>query len=343
MASDLIARKDFDCVGIARAFLADPDYVNKLAKGNVEDIRPCIACHNGCLAQIFVGKKLSCAVNPAVFSEADYELKKAAKPKKIAVIGGGIGGMEVARLAALRGHQVDLYEKTGTLGGVFTAAAAPNFKEADKKLIAWYERQIKNAGIKAHLNTEADVAALKAAGAEAVILATGAKPKRVPIKGIEDTKVVEAIDYLLGKKQTGNKVAVIGGGLTGCEIAYDLAKSGKIPVIIEMLDAILNIHGLSAANGNMLKELLQFYQVEILTSARVEEITKAGVRVACKNGAVKEIPADTVILSVGYDSFAPLAEELKNEFKEVYVIGDANKVGNLMTVIKDAYDVAYAV
>lgn len=342
LAARVIENGTFDGIGIARAFLADPDWVNKVEAGDTDDIRPCIACHNGCLAQIFIGNQLTCAVNPAVYSEEEYRLVKTDKPKKVAVIGGGIGGMEVARLATERGHDVTLFEKTGELGGVFIAAAAPDFKESDKKLIRWYKKKVEDAGVKVLLNTEATVEALKASGVETVIVATGSTPKELSIKGIDSPKVVEAIDYLKDNAKVGDNVAIIGGGLTGCEIAYSLAKSGKTPIVIEMLDDILKVRGLSAANRNMLVELLQFYNVEVLTSSTVEAITSDGVEVTDAEGKQHLIKVDSVITAVGYDSFAPLAETLKDSFAEVYIIGDAKEVGTVMTVVKDAYDIAYA-
>ncbi len=329
----------FDGIGIARAFLADPDYVNKIKKGDLSDIRPCIACHNGCLAQIFLGKQLTCAVNPAVFSEEDYRLVKTEKPKKIAVVGGGLGGMEVARLAAERGHAVSLYEKTGELGGVFVAAASPDFKESDRLLLKWYQKKVKESGVAIHMNTEATVDVLKAEGVDAVVVATGAKPKKLPIQGFD--KTVEAMDYLRGNAEIGETVVVMGGGLTGCEIAYDLAKAGKKVAVVEMLDSLIKVPGVSAANRNMLLELLAYYNVEVHTSTKVDEILSEGVKVTDAEGNGQVIKANTVISAVGYDSNAALAEALKGVFAEVYTIGDAKTVGNVMTVVKDAYDVAY--
>lgn len=340
LAAKVIENGTYDGIGIARAFLADPDWVNKVEKGDIADIRPCIACHNGCLAQIFIGKKLSCAVNPAVFSEDEYKLVKTDKPKKVVVIGGGIGGMEAARLAAERGHQVTLFEKTNELGGAFIAAAAPDFKESDKKLIAWYTKRVGDAGVDIKLNTEATPDSVKATGAEAVIIATGAKPKKLPIKGLE--MAIEAIDYLRRNAKAGEKVAVIGGGLTGCEIAYELALAGKTPVIIEMLDDILKVPGICAANRNMLIELLQYHKVEVHVSTKVKEITEKGVIVTDATGAELTIEADSVVVAGGYDSFAPLSDSVKAVFPETHIIGDAKCVGNLMSVVKDAYDTAYA-
>jgi 2-enoate reductase len=257
------------------------------------------------------------------------------------VVGGGIGGMEAARLCAMRGHEVTLYEKSGELGGVFVAAAAPDFKEADKKLVQWYRRQIRDNKIDIRMNTEVTPEVLKKTAPQVVIVATGSKPKRLPVPGIDGDNVIESVDFLLGKKQVGAKVVVVGGGLTGCEIAYDLAKKGKAVTLVEMLDDILKIPGLSAANSNMLRELLTYYKVEVLKSTRLREITATDVKVV-SNGVDRTLATDTVVIAAGYDPCLEVAERLK-DCGEVHVIGDARHVGNLMTVVWDAYDLALKV
>lgn len=345
IAAEAVRTGKVDGVGIARQLLCDPDWCDKVRAGDLEDIRPCIACHNGCfpvtrykgLSCGMVGHMGRCALNPVTFREKELELKPAEKKKKIAVIGGGIGGMESARLLALRGHDVTLYEKTGELGGVFLAAAAPDFKEMDKKLIAWYIRQLEKLPVKIRLNTTITPEGLKALDAEEIILATGAKARKLPIPGFDGPNTVEAVDYLLGRKSVGDRVVIIGGGLTGCEIAYDLALKGKKSVIVEMQDDILKVMGLSAANSNMLREIIRYYGIEVHVSTALQEIREGEVLAKDESGEVLHIPADSVILSVGYVPGA----ELDTGDPRVHVLGDAHKVGNLMTVIYEAYDVAY--
>jgi len=257
------------------------------------------------------------------------------------VVGGGIGGMEAARLCSMRGHDVTLYEKSGELGGVFVAAAAPDFKAADKKLVRWYKKQIRDNKIDVRMNTEANPALLKKTSPQVVIVATGSKPKRLPVPGIDGGNVVEAIDFLLEKKEVGNRVVVVGGGLTGCEIAYDLAKKGKSVTLVEMLDDILLVPGLSAANSNMLRELLTYYKVDVLKSTRLQAITATDVKVVT-NEVERTIATDTVVIAAGYDPCLEVAEKLK-DCGEMHVIGDARHVGNLMTVVWDAYDLALSI
>ncbi len=327
-----------DGVGIGRQLLADPFWPQKVQKEELDNIRPCIACHNGCFGRVFVGEEFSCAINPAALNEDKYKILPAKLKKKVAVVGGGIGGMEMARLCAMRGHDVTLYEKTGELGGVFIAAAVPDFKEADKKLLSWYKKQIKDCNVKVKLNTEATPALLQETAPDAVVIATGSTPKKLSVPGFGGGNTIEAIDLLLGKKEVGEKVVVVGGGLTGCEIAYDLAKKGKKVTIIEMLEDILQIYGLCAANSNMLRELLIYHNVEALKSTRLSEITPTGVKVL-SGGEERTIQADSVVMAAGYNPSAPLAKELKG-ISEVYVVGDASRVGNLMNVVWDAYDIA---
>ena len=235
-------------------------------------------------------------------------------------------------VCAQRGHKVDLYEKTDKLGGVFIAAAAPSYKEKDRDLIAWYNREIKRYdAIKIHMNTEVkDIASL---GADEVIVATGAVANKIPVKGAD--KAVEAIDFLLGNKEVGDNVTVIGGGLTGCEIAYELYLQGKNPTIVEMQDDLVTTPGIALANTSFLRDFFKTNKVPVYLETKTTEITDSSVTIMTKDGKTETIPADSVILSVGYKP-APVAEKSKH----VHVIGDAFKVGSLRTVIWQAWDVA---
>lgn len=248
--------------------------------------------------------------------------------------------MEVARLSAIRGHSVTLFEKTGELGGVFIAAASPSFKESDKKLIQWYIRQIEKLGVDIRLNTEATPELLKSLAADEIVIATGAKERTLPVPGIDGQNVLSAIDFLLHPENAGTSAVVVGGGLTGCEIAYELSKSGKKVSIVEMLDDILKVKDLAAPNATLLRDYLKYYQVDIHTSSKLCEVTPSGVRFE-QAGDESVIAADSVILAVGYISGAPLAEQLK-DCANVHVIGDAEHVANLMAVVSAAYNLALA-
>ena len=335
-----VAEGRIDAVGVARQFLADPAWITKLIEDRLEDIRPCICCHAGCFN--FSKSKghantqdltdtmglARCALNPETMQSKKYRIEPAKKQKKIAIIGGGIGGMEAAILCAKRGHAVTLYEKTDKLGGVFIAAAAPSFKEKDRELIAWYIREVAKLPITVKMNTE--VTDIKALDADEIIVATGAKAKRLPIKGADTA--IEAVDYLLGNKTVGERVVVIGGGLTGCEIAYDLFLQGKKPAVVEMQDDLITTPGICLANTSYLRDCFKTNNVPVHLETSVSEIKADGVTITHKDGTTETIPADSVILSVGYNP-APVAT------KGVHVIGDAKNVGNLRTVIWGAWDV----
>jgi 2-enoate reductase len=343
VAAQAIAEGRIDAMGVARQFLADPAWVTKLIEDRLEDIKPCICCHSGCFNFSSSKGKANtqdltdtmglarCAVNAETMQSTKHYIVPAKVQKNIAIIGGGIGGMEAALVCAKRGHKVTLYEKSGELGGVFIAAAAPSFKEKDRDLIAWYRRELtKYPGIEVKLNTE--VTDVESLGADEVIVATGAKANRIPVPGAG--RAIQAVDFLMGQRQVGKNVVIIGGGLTGCEIAYELYLQGKNPTIVEMQDDLITTPGICLANTSFLRDFFKANNVPVYLETGVAEIGDFHVTVKDKEGNTSEIKADDVILSVGYKP-APLVEKGKH----IHVIGDAYKVGNLRTVIWQAWDV----
>ncbi len=362
LADEAIADGRIDMMGMGRPLLADPNLGNKFYEGREEDIRPCISCHFGCLARIFqidyeklATKDISCALNPRCGMENHYNVTKAETPKKIAVVGGGIAGMEAARIAAIRGHEVDLYEKTDKLGGVFVAASAFDFKDDDRRLLAWYRNQISKKGINVKLKTEFKPE--DRAKYDEVFVATGAKERKLNTPGFDSPNVRYAVDALLNQDIKDQNVVIIGAGLTGCELAYDLARKNKKVTVVEALPTIMNVEGLSAANYNCLIDLMDYYKVDIMKNSTVLSYENGEVTVETTttnvpniNGkalvmslqgvhkTVKKIPADTVIVSVGYTSDQELYEAIKDE--HVHLLGDAEHPGNLMTAIWGAYTAA---
>ena len=343
VAARAIGEGCIDAMGVARQFLADGEWVTKLIEDRLEDIRPCICCHNGCFNFCHYeghanDQDLSdsmglarCAINPPTMQSRKYRIKPARRAKKIAVIGGGIGGMEAALVCARRGHKVTLYEKSGELGGVFIAAASPSFKEKDRALIAWYRRELERSSVQVKLNSE--VKSIVSVEADEVIIATGSKPVQLPIPGIEHG--IQAIDFLRGRKEVGDKVVIIGGGLTGCEIAYELYLQGKHPTIVEMKNDLIAVKGVCLANSSYLRDFFKANKVPVHLETKLCEVKPNGVEVCDRNGIKYELEADSVILSTGYRS-NPLAQQDKH----VHIVGDAAKVGNLRTVIWQAWDVA---
>ena len=337
-----VAEGRIDAMGVARQFLTDPEWITKLMNGKEEDIQPCICCHNACFTMAHYNGVANdqpmsdsshmarCALNPQTMQSKKYKIVPAKKQKNVAVIGGGVGVMECARVLALRGHVVTLYEKSDRLGGIFIAAAAPYFKEKDRDLIEWYKRELEKLPVEIRLNTEIkDVASLNA---DEVIVATGSKARKIPVKGAD--KAIDAVDYLLGK-EVGENVVIVGGGLTGCEIAYDLYHKGKKPTIVEMKNDLIAVKGVCLANASYLRDFFEAKKVPVYLETKLGEVTDSGIIAVDKSGKQFSIDADDVILSVGYVP-TPLAEKSKH----VHVIGDADKVGNLRTVIWGAWDVA---
>lgn len=343
VAAASIAAGELDAMGVARQFLADPEWITKMMADKEADIRPCICCHNGCFNMAHYNGVANdqsltdnmgmarCAINPPTMQHNKYKIVKAASAKKVAVIGGGIAGMEAARVLALRGHKPVIFEKSDKLGGVFNAAAAPSFKEKDKELLAWYNKEMKDNNIEIRFNT-AVTSLDQLKDFDNIIVASGAVANKPRIEGLD--KTIEACDYLYGA-ETGNKVIIIGGGLTGCEIAYDLYNKGKTPVIIEMKNDLIAVKGVCLANSSYLRDFFTLNKVEVHLETTLIRVSDKGVLVKDKTGKEFEIEGDTVIASMGYHPAPVFAKSGK-----VKLIGDCDKVGNLRTAIWKAWDVA---
>jgi len=219
VAEKVIEEGKADFVGLGRPLLADPEWPEKVRLRRLDDIRPCIGDNEGCVRREYELKYLSCTVNPLTGMEREYALTPATKRKSVLVIGGGPGGLEAARVAALRGHAVSLWEKSAQLGGKMVPGSVPEFKRDVRPFIEYLSGQIKKLGVKVELMKEANSESLQRLNPEVVIVATGAVPLIPPITGIEKDNVFTALDILLGKNELGNKVVVAGGGFVGCEVA----------------------------------------------------------------------------------------------------------------------------
>lgn len=343
-AADKIKEKSIDAVGIARPFLADPMWVSKLIAGKEKDIRPCICCHNGCFNMAHYNgvandQDLSdalhmarCAVNPETMQSDKHYIKLAEKNKvkKVAIIGGGIGGMEAARVLKLRGHIPVIYEKSDHLGGVFKEAGNASFKGKLRELLLWYLNEMKKMKIEIHLNRE--VKDLNDIDADYYIVATGSKPILPPVLGNE--RGMDALDYLKGR-EVKEKVAIIGGGLTGCEIAYELVLEGKKPFIVEMKNDLIAQKGVCLANSSYLREYLAFKNVPVYLNTTLKRVYDGKIECTNKDGDSFFFDCDNVIYAIGYKK-APLMSDKKN----VFYVGDCQSVGNLRTVTWSAYEAA---
>lgn len=344
VGAEAIREGGIDAVAVGRQFLADPKWVTKIKRGREEDIRPCICCHSACFNLTKHNgtandQDLSesagmckCAVNPRSMQSKKYRVIPTTSPKKVAIIGGGIGGMEAARILALRGHIPEIYEKTNELGGVFIAAAAPSFKEKDKQLIEWQKRQLKKLGVKIHLNYEIKPGSLPYA--DEFIIATGSEANRISVPG-EGEYAMDSVEYLLGKKQVGQDVVIIGGGLTGCEIALDLYNKGKNPTIVEMKDDLIAVKNTCLANTSYLRDFFKTNGVHTYLNSKVININEDSVDIITGDGETEHLKADSVIMSVGYHP-TPIMQEDRN----VHLLGDCNSVGNVRSTFWGAWDIA---
>ena len=342
-AAEAVKDGRIDGAGFARQFLADQEWVTKLMEEREDDIRPCILCHNGCFNMCHYkgvpnDQALSdslhlarCAVNAETMQWEKHRIIKTGNPKKVHIIGGGIGGMEAARVLKLRGQEPVIHEQTDHLGGTFVAASAESYKGKLRDLLTWYRKQMKDLNVEIHYNEK--VENTEQFAGSPVIVATGSVPrilKRVP--GHE--KMVEACEYLTGTP-VGETVAVIGGGLTGCEIAYELALQGKKPVIVEMKDDLIAQTGVCLANSSYLREWFALHNVPVYLETALQEVKDGSI--VCKDAEGKEltISCDSVISSAGY-----IPNPLTQAGSRTYLVGDCNGVGNLRTVVWRAYEVA---
>lgn len=348
MANRAVADGTITAAALGRALLADPMWVNKAEAGTPEDIRPCIGCNNGCMARVMSGLPIMCAVNSDLFCEAHQELIPATAPKKVAVIGAGIGGMETARILKLRGHDVTVFEKSGTVGGLFNAAGVPDFKSGDHRLIAWYEKQMRDLAVDIRFNTAATAEMLKAEGFDAVVVATGTEPRIPAMPGIEKVKAVSAIDVLYGKETVGKKIAIVGGGWIGCEVALWLSDDKEKDIsVIEMTQGIMTGGEFQPAppNEQFMVEAFDFRDnIHVYTRTKVMGFDEGTVHVKTKKVGEQDIPVDTVIISIGLKPQRALYEELRQTMgKNVYLVGDAENPGNILTAVQKAAEVAKSI
>lgn len=327
---ELLESGKADFVAYGRGLIADPDWPLKVKRGKLEDVRPCIRCNELCIARTFFLRPLACSVNPLAGKERYYEIKKVEKPKHILVIGGGPAGMEAARVARVRGHKVSLYEKDSVLGGQLRAAGRLPFKKELGELIAWQSGQLKKTGVEVILNRPATAKIVRSTRPDAVIFAAGAYPVVPPIPGVDGEKVIGVMEFHMNEEiVSGSEIAVVGGGLAGCEAALGLAMSGKKVTLLEALtDVALDIN---IVNRMSLLRFLAEQEVNVLTGHTVQEIKEDVLMAKDSEGKEISIHADHIIIAVGMRSNNELVKQLEGISEELYVIGDSvnpDKVGD---------------
>lgn len=327
-----------DVISLGRPLLADPEYVNKLRSGRAASIRPCISCQEGCMGRIQEYSMINCAVNPQTGRERVSSYNPVLRPKRVLIAGGGVAGCEAARVLAERGHRPELFERSGKLGGNLLAAGAPSFKEDDLALVRWYEQELRRLCVPCHLNHAVDTELAKHADWDAVIIATGSTPKVFSLG--KDAPVHTASEILTGEVSCGQKAVVVGGGLVGCETALWLTQSGKEVTIVEALDKLMAVNRpLCHANSEMLERLIPFHHIDVLTGASVRSYSGGALHVETREGS-RDIPCDTVVLAVGFREENSLYQALEQDIPELYLLGDARKVSNIMYAVWDAFEVA---
>ena len=343
-AAEEIAAGRLDAVAIARQNLVDPEWIHKILEGRQDEIKPCIRCHNGCFNfakfkgtaniqstqdSLHLGR---CALNPSTMQHNKYKIVPTKSPKKVAIIGGGIGGMECALVLKKRGHKPVLFEKTNELGGLFLTASAMSFKENDKELIEWYKKEVAKQGIDIRFNTEVtDLGTMR--GFDEIIVATGSVPRTMPmIPGFE--KTMSFTELLKEKKEVGDKVLFFGGGQSSCEAAYDLILQGKHPIIVEYAGDLVAAQATCLANTSFLRDAMEYHKVPTYLHSTITAIRDGSVTVKGPDGKTFDVECDNVVNGIGFVP-APVGDKGRH----VHRVGDCVAIGNLRTVIWRAWDV----
>lgn len=321
LAEEILAAGKADFIAVGRGLLTDPEFANKAQSGRAAEIKKCIACNQGCVDRLLLeGKHATCILNPFCGREREFVMRATSAPRRVAVIGGGPGGMEAALTASRRGHEVTLFEKTDRLGGQFRIGSHAPKKEELKEYCDYMTAMLEQSAVNVRLNTEATVDLIKREAPDEVIVATGAKPLRPDVPGADKPNVVDAFQVLTGAKRPGKQVAVVGGGAGGLETADFLATQGHRVRVLEVLEHV----GLDMgpARKRFLLERLRANNVEIHTSAEMTAVTAKGVSFT-RDGKTEEMKVDSVVLATGTEPIDPLSAPLRDAGFSVHTIGDA--------------------
>lgn len=319
LAEEIIKTGKADLVCIGRGLLADPEMPNKAREGRLDDIRTCIAC-NTCMESIFKKGRVECLVNPTLGREKEMAFHPAKTIKKVMVVGAGPGGLNVAWVAARRGHDVHLFERGSHLGGQLTLGSITHYKKELRNLIRFQTKQMERFGVKCHLNQEVTPDTLKAHSPDVVVLATGSAPVYPSVEGIDKPLIISINDALNGHKQAGGKTVVVGGGPTGCEIALHLSENGCQVTIVEMLPK-LGMQMESMTKKMLLRKLKENH-VSFKTHCSLISVLNNGVVIAEKDGGQMTLPADQVVFATGNQPEDSLFHQIKSMGYEVHRIGD---------------------
>lgn len=333
----LVRQGRCDLVAFGRQSLADPHTPNKAKEDRLQELNPCIACLQGCVHNMYKGNPVKCLVNPFLGHEG--EVKPADTSKKVIVVGGGVGGMLAAYTAAMRGHDVTLFEATDILGGQMRLAAYPPGKGDITNMVRSYVAKCEQYGVKIRMNTKVTAELIKAEAPDVVILATGATPLVLPIPGINESGVINAVDLLDGKASCGEKVLVVGGGMVGCETAAFLGEQEHEVTVIELRDKV-GADVISEHRKFLMRDFAE-YKIKEVTGAKVAQFFEDGVSYTLADGSEHRLEGfDSVVLAMGARAYDPLSEEVKELVKETYVIGDAVRARRALDATNEALEVA---
>jgi 2-enoate reductase len=337
LAERVLKENKADFVAMGRPLLADPHWPNKVRAKKLEDIKPCIGDHDGCLGRAFKGKPLSCSVNPTVGLEAELTVAPAPERRSVLVIGGGPAGMEASRVAAIRGHTVTLWEREDRLGGNLIPASKPEFKKDIRELIQYYSVQLPKVGVDVRLNKEADPDLVEKFSPDAVIVATGAKSIIPDIPGVGQENVITAIDALSGNYRMNDRrhVVVIGGGYIGCDTAAYLAEKGMKITVVELLPKILG--DMFLANKQYLLGMLKKLEVNVLTEKRLAKIDGNELILSDNGDKTEKLKADCIVLAVGLESRSGLRVALEDRVGSGYAIGDCVDPRSVFDAVKEGF------
>ena len=333
VANEVLSKGQADLVCIGRGLLADPEMPNKAREGRLDEIRICIAC-NTCMESIFRIGRIECLVNPMLGREKEMAFVPTPKPKKIMVVGGGPGGLNVAWVAAKRGHHVHVFEKRDSLGGQLLTGSIPGHKKELRRLIKFQKKQIEKFGVACHLNHEVKTKDIQALNPDVVVLATGSLPAIPPVDGIDSSIVMTYEDVLIEAPPSFKQAVIIGGGATGLEIALHLAEYGCRVNVVEMLAKIGK--GLESMTRKILLGKLKEYNVKIMTETKLIRVASAGAAVARSDGTELLIEAETVIFATGTRPCNRLYEKVKSLGYETHQIGDCLETRNAKAAIYES-------
>jgi len=340
LGEEILEQGKADFISIGRRLIADPDLPNKVAAGRWNEIIPCINCMECIERPVTEGRGTACAVNAAMGRERAFRIQPVAKPKTVMVVGGGPAGMQAASVAARRGHKVALYEKSSELGGQLAIAKLPPHKEELTNLISYMADQLTRSGVTIEYNTEVTPDMILEKKPDAVIIAAGAAPLMTDMPGVKQPQVLAAQDVLAGR-QVGQNVVIIGGGMVGCETGHFLSEKGKHVIVVEMIKRVAN--DMAPMVRRRLLDGLREKQVMMMTNTTCLEIKEKGILVKTADGKQQEIPADSVIIAVGYQKNDTLFQSIKDKVPEASNIGDSANPQRIREAILSGYQAGLSV